>query len=294
MKVLVTGVAGAIGSVLADKLIEQGHEVNGIDNFFAGNPKNVNEKVNFTQCDVRAMPPSVFEGVEVVFHLAALTKLEPSLANPIEYHDVNVSATICLLKLAKEHGINRFVFASSSAVYGHRENSPEDETLMPMPINPYGTTKLIGEEYLKCWTRSFELDTVSLRFFNVFGARENEESEYACLITKFFKLKREGKPLTICGNGNQRFDFVYVGDVVDAIIKAGFANRRMCGETINIGTGVNHSINEIAKMIGGDTEWIATRPSDVTWTLADNSKAFAYLGWEPTIKLEDYINDHQS
>lgn len=290
MKVLVTGCTGAIGSVLADQLIEQGHTVVGIDNFSSDNKNPVPNKVEFRQCDIRTIDPLLFEGVEVVFHLAALTKLVPSFSRPLEYHDVNVNGTLNILRLAKTAGVRRVVFASSSAVYGHRETMVESETLLPMPANPYGTTKLIGEEYMKMYERSFELDTVSLRYFNVFAAKENPESELACVVTKFLHQKAKGKPMTITGGGNQRFSFVHVNDAVAATITAGTSRRKMCGETINIGGHGNISINEVAKMIGGPTKYIDARMGDTRETNADIHKAFGYLGWEPTITLEEYLH----
>ena len=289
MKLLITGVAGAIGSILADVLINQGHKVTGIDNLSSGNLKNINPKINFIKRDIREISSKTLNNIDVVFHLAALTKLTPSIIHPIDYHDVNVNGTINLLGLARLNRVKRVVFASSGAVYGHRKNVVEEETMMPMPINPYSTTKLIGEEYMKCWSKCFNLDTVSLRFFNVYGARENYNSEYICLIAKFFKQKKRGNPLTICGNGEQRYDFIDVRDVVDAIIKAGLSTKPMCGESINIGTGKNYSINEISKMIGGEIKFIPNREGDVNWSLANNYKAFKYLNWKPKYKLEDYI-----
>jgi len=289
-KVVVTGGAGFIGSNIVDGLIEKGFDVHVIDNLAAGNKKNVNKKATFYKKDIRkleAIKP-IFVGATYVFHLAALPRVQFSIENPVETHDVNVTGLMNVLIAAKEGGAKRVVYSASSSAYGDQPIMPLKEEMPGNPKSPYGLHKYVGEFYCKVWSAVYGLETVSLRYFNVYGPRQSAEGAYALVIAKFLKMKAEGKTLTITGDGTQTRDFTSVHDVVRANILAAESPNVGQGEVINIGAGKNYSMNAIANLIGGDIEYIPARlePHD---TLADNSLAKKLLGWEPQVALEQGI-----
>ena len=294
MKCLVTGGAGFIGSHLVDELIEDGHEVVVIDNLSTGKKENINPKAKFYRKDITHMRRdsdfTMFEGVDVVFHTAALARVQPSIEDPITYHNANVNGTLNLLKACVDYGINRFVFSSSSSVYGDVEEKdlPTSENSELNPISPYALHKLIGEQYCTLFSKLYDLETVSLRYFNVYGDRMSLDGAYKLVIPVFTEQILNGEPMTIRGDGEQRRDFTYVGDVVDANIRAGFYQHPLWGEVFNVGNGDNLSVNEIADLIGG--ERINVDPViEPKATLADNNKLKKYLGWSPKGNLEQWI-----
>ena len=294
MKCLVTGGAGFIGSHLVDELIEDGHEVVVIDNLSTGKKENINPKAKFYRKDITHMRRdsdfTMFEGVDVVFHTAALARVQPSIEDPITYHNANVNGTLNLLKACVDYGINRFVFSSSSSVYGDVEEKdlPTSENSELNPISPYALHKLIGEQYCTLFSKLYDLETVSLRYFNVYGDRMSLDGAYKLVIPVFTEQILNGEPMTIRGDGEQRRDFTYVGDVVDANIRAGFYQHPLWGEVFNVGNGDNLSVNEIADLIGG--ERINVEPViEPKATLADNNKLKKYLGWSPKGNLEQWI-----
>lgn len=293
MKYVVVGGAGFIGSNIVDKLVEQNHEVVIIDNLSTGKSENVNPKA--TLCVVDIMKPhnaeclvDCMKGADTVFLLAAKARVQPSIENPVEYETNNTIGTLNVLKCASDAGVRRVVYSASSSAYGNTEKLPSKETDPINPLSPYGAQKYYGEVMCKMFSEVYGLETVSLRYFNIYGERQNVGGAYAMVIGIFADQKLRGEVMTINGDGEQRRDFTYVGDVVNANILASQSEKVGKGEVINIGNGDNRSINDIADMIGG--ERIHREPViEPKETLADNSLAEELLGWKPTQNIEDWV-----
>ena len=293
MRCLVVGGAGFIGSNLVDRLIKDEHKVQVWDNLSTGKRNNVNPKAHFINCDItksydaRKVIMDEFKP-DVVFHLAAKASVQLSIENPIEYHNANVNGMLNILNLCVECGVKRFVFSSSSSVYGDAEQVPTTEECKLNPMSPYALHKLIGEQYCKLYSELYGIETVSLRYFNVYGERQLLEGAYCLVMGIFAQQRLNGEPMTINGNGKQRRDFTYVGDVVEANIKVATMKMNFSGDVFNIGNGDNRSVNEIADMIGGDR--IHRDPViEPMETLAHNGKAKFVLNWKPTTEIEDWI-----
>jgi len=293
-KYLVTGGMGFIGSNLVKRLLDDGHYVSVIDDFSSGRWENLapclkNKNLRIHNQSILSNFPD--EQVDVIFHLAAIPRVQKSIDDPRVTHLVNVDGTFNVLLRAREIGA-KVIFSSSSSVYGNQK-LPFTEEMKPNPISPYALHKLIGEQYCKLFSDIFGVKTVSLRYFNVYGKNMDPDSPYANLIPKFIKMIKNGESPTINGDGTQTRDMTSVDDVVEANILA--ANSDISGEVINIGGGRNYSVNEVAEMIkksfmsnveikhGG----AILEPHD---TLADIKKAEELLGWMPKINLEDYLN----
>jgi len=287
-KVVVTGGAGFIGSNLVKALVENDFDVHVIDNLSAGKRERVHPKATLHEVDVRSRAEiePVISGATFVFHLAALPKVQYSIENPEESNDVNATGTMNVLIAAQKAGVKKVVYSASSAVYGDQETMPLHEDLPAQPKSPYGLQKYIGELMCKTWSAVYGLPTVCLRYFNVYGPGQSEEGAYALVIARFLKQKREGKPMTITGDGEQSRDFVSVHDIVRANILAAQSEKVGKGESINIGSGKSYSVNTIAQMIGGPTEFIPAR-LEPKHSLADNSRARELLGWEPKVNFEE-------
>ena len=289
-KVVVVGGAGFIGSHVTDALVSRGFEAHVIDNLSGGKKENVNPKAVFHNADIRNLEDikPILKGATYVFHLAALPRVQYSIEHPIETHDVNITGTLNVFIAAKEGEVKRVVYSASSSAYGDQKTLPLVETMSPNPKSPYGLQKYVGELYGKVWSTIHGLETVSLRYFNVYGPRLNPDGAYALAIGKFLKQRKEGKSLAIWGDGTQTRDFTHVRDVVRANILAAESKNVGKGEVINVGAGRNFSVNQLAKLIGGKVVHEPPRlePHD---TLADNSLARKLLGWAPEIKLEDGI-----
>jgi len=300
MKVIVTGGAGFIGSHIVDRLIEDGHTVIVIDNesaecheHFYYNDKAHNYK--FDICDYENIRP-LFEGVDYVFHLAAEARIQPSLTNPLLTVRTNSVGTTTVLQCAREAGVKRVIYSSTSSAYGRKHylnnfwwkgltEDMEDDCL-----TPYSVSKVSGEKMCKMYSELFGLDTAILRYFNVYGEREPTKGQYAPVIGKFLRQVASGEPMTIVGDGEQRRDFTYIKDVVDANILC--MKCKGAGEMFNIGTGKNYSINEIANLISSKPEdkvYIPERKGESRVTLANRSKAENILGWFPKRNLEEYL-----
>tara|TARA_B100000029_G_scaffold485088_1_gene538021 strand:- start:93 stop:995 length:903 start_codon:yes stop_codon:yes gene_type:complete len=291
MKCIVTGGAGFIGSHLVDRLINEGHEVHVIDNLSTGKSENINEKAEWYLKDVSwNYDFSMFEGADVVFHLACLARVQPSIENPLEYHEKNVNGLVNVLEACRKYNVKRLVFSSSSSVYGDVEQKdlPTLEESPLNPMSPYALHKFIGEEYCKLYSELYGIETVSLRYFNVYGDRQPTEGAYCLVMGVFAQQRLNDEPMTIRGDGEQRRDFTYVGDVVDANMRVAFSETKWDGDVFNIGNGDNRSVNEIADMIGGDRVTVdpVVEPRE---TLSDNSLARTVFGWEPTGNLEKWI-----
>ena len=297
-KVLVTGGAGFIGSNLADELIRQGAKVRIIDNFATGfreNIEEINGDFEFVEGDItdEATVAKVVEGVEVVFHQAALPSVPRSVENPAETHRVCVDGTFNLLLHSKEAGVRRFIYAASSSAYGNQPTLPKVETMKPDPLSPYAAAKLTGELYCRAFNSVYGLETVALRYFNVFGPRQNPASMYSGVISRFIDSLMTGETPVIFGDGEQSRDFTYIDNVVNANIKASQSTQGL-GETMNAANGERITLNElldVLKKITGKNDAVADfqpeRKGDVKHSQADNQRAVKCLEYTQLVGLED-------
>jgi UDP-glucose 4-epimerase len=289
-KCIVTGGAGFIGSHLVDKLIELGNEVIVIDNLSLGKKEFVNEKAEFYKVDIRNFDDikDLFQDAEAVFHLAAEPRLPISIEKPIETHKINVTGTLNVLEASRLAGVKKVVFSSSCAVYDDCSVMPITEDADKKPKSPYGLHKLMGEQYMRLYSELFNIATVCLRYFNVYGPRKLAEGGYPMVIPIFLKQLKEGKKMTVVGTGENTRDYVHVKDVVTANIKA-WQSGVTGGEAINLGFGKQTSVNEIAELMGGEKEHIEPRLGEMCCAQANIEKAKKLLDWEPTISLEEGV-----
>jgi UDP-glucose 4-epimerase len=294
-KSLVTGGAGFIGSNLVDELLERGHEVVCVDNEssistdrFHWNPRAQNHKVDI--CDLNSMS-GLFTEIDFVFHLAAESRIGITMENPVKAYETNVLGTANVLQCARTNGVRRVMFSSTSSAYG-RNSPPNVESQPDDCLNPYSASKAAAEKACRLYWELFGLETVIFRYFNIYGPREPRKGQYAPVIGIFARQRAAGEALTVVGDGKQRRDFTHVGDVVSANILASEAriSPEDMATVLNVGTGRNHSILELAGMISDRVAFIPKRPGEMRETLADNSKIRRILGWEPGVRLEDYIS----
>jgi UDP-glucose 4-epimerase len=296
MKVLVTGGAGFIGSHIAERLVREGHTVKALDNLSSGKRENLAHlpEVELVVADVRDAPQLEWHmaGCDLVFHEAAIVSVPYSVEHPQETHDVNIQGTLNILEAAKRQRVKRVVFASSAAIYGDDPELPKRETMRTAPISPYGIEKGTSEQYLQVWSRLFGIETVSLRYFNVFGPRQDPSSPYSGVISVFVDRALRGAPITIFGDGTQCRDFVYVGNVVDANILAG-TRPDVSGMAFNVGCGQRTTLNALVQMIArilgrevhaGHGE---ARAGDIWESVADIALARQKLGYEPKVGVEE-------
>ena len=295
MKALVTGGAGFIGSHVVDALIAGGHEVVVIDDLSSGKKENISSRAVFFEKSITSDLGNLFSEYkfDTVFHLAAIASVQYSIKEPAHTHDTHVQGTLNLLEYCRKHNVKRFVFSSSSAVYGDQKEFPLHEGMTPNPMSPYALHKLIGEYYCKLYHFLYGLETISLIYSNVYGARQNPSGDYAGLIPKFLSLMREGKTPTIFGDGEQTRDFIHVSDVVAANLAAALTNDKKCfGEFFNIGSGNQISVNDVLKaikeIIGSSIEPIyGGAVIEPKHTRADITKARDLLGWQPKTPFEE-------
>lgn len=289
-KCIVTGGAGFIGSHLTDRLVELGHEVHVIDNLMLGKKEFVNPKAVFHQIDIRdeAELEKVFIGAEVVFHEAADPRLQVSIEDPVGTHEVNVTGTLNVLVAAKNTKVKKVIFASSCATYGDVP-LPISETAVQEPLSPYGLHKKMGEEYCRLFSQLYGLETVCLRYFNVFGPRKLDTGSYPMVIPTFLGQIKRGEVMTIVGDGEQTRDYVHVDDVVRANIQA-WQEAVSNGEPINIGSGRQVSVNEVAQAIGGESKNIPARAGEMRHIEANVAKAKTLLKWESSVSIEEGID----
>jgi nucleoside-diphosphate-sugar epimerase len=262
-----------------------------IDNISTGKRENLHKEAEFFELDIsnlEAIKP-VFKNKDIAFHVAAIPRIGRSIENPAENFRSNAVGTLNVLLAARDAGVKRVVYSASSSAYGPQDRMPLSEDMRPTPLNPYALTKFIGEELCKEFTNLYGLDTISLRYFNVYGPRMDGEGEYATVIAKFLRMRDEGVPLTIVGDGKQTRDFTHVSDVCNANILASQIDKGN-GDVVNIGAGHNHSVQEIANIIGGEHVYIPPRPGEVQDTLADIQKAKNILDWKPQVSLEEGVN----
>ena len=293
MKFVITGGAGFIGSNLVDYLVEEGYEVEVIDNFSSGKKENCNSNVIYHRIDLSDEKnftniKNIIKNVDGVFHLAAFPRVQESIDNPIKFEKNNTLSTVNILKACSDVGVKRLVYSASSSAYGNTVSLPSRETDPIDPISPYAMQKYYGEVCCRMFSQVYNIETVSLRYFNVYGERQSLDGAYALVMCVFAKQRINNLPLTIRGDGNQRRDFTHVKDIARANLLAMISKKVGQGEVINIGNNDNRSVNEIAQMIGGETVNVdpVVEPRE---TLADNTKAKNLLGWEPQVIIEDWV-----
>ena len=292
-KVVVTGGAGFIGSNLTDKLIELGHEVVVIDNLSLGDYTNVNRKAYFYRTDLHKIDISDLylecKDAEYIFHMAALPNVQYSIEEPLHTAKINLLSTLNILEYARTYGVKKFIYSGSCSCYGDAEEIPTTEDESIKPLSPYALHKYQGEEYCRLYSQIYNLDTVVLRYFNVYGPRMTNTGAYRSVLSVFLEAYKNKKPFNIVNDGEQRRDFVHVSDVVDANIRA-MQSGEVSQYPINIGSGKNHSVNEIADIFGSEKIYGEKRIEPYE-TLADTTVAKIMLNWKPKIELESWIKE---
>ena len=294
---LVTGGVGFIGSHLVEELVKRGEQVRVLDNFSTGKRENLSdlqEKIELVEGDIRSyhIVHEVVQGVDFVLHQGALPSVPRSINDPITTNEVNVGGTLNILDAARDAGVKRVVYASSSSVYGANKALPKREDMIPQPISPYAVAKLTGEKYCHVFSRTYGLETVALRYFNVFGPRQDPQSQYSAVIPRFVVGMMEGQELTIHGDGTQSRDFTYVSNVVEANLLAVQAEG-VSGEAFNLACGASMSLNEVVEKIAQTLDCEANvvygppRSGDVARSQADISRAGKYLGYEPLVEARE-------
>jgi UDP-glucose 4-epimerase len=291
---LVTGGCGFIGSHIVDRLVKEGHEVRVIDDLSATENEEFyyNEKAKYWKKDISKDDCSdVFNSVSNVFHLAARSRIQPTVNSPGECFEVNVVGTQRVLEWSRINGIENFVYSSTSSLYGHQNQIPFNPNMPADCLNPYSMSKWMGEQICKLYDQLYDFNSTILRYFNVYGPREPIKGQYAPVIGLFKRQSREGLPMTIVGDGEQRRDFTYIDDIVEANVKS-IKKSALETKIYNVGTGKNYSINEITNMIGGEVKIISDRPAEVRETLADIQTTVEDLSWHPRHSLEEMINSY--
>jgi len=296
MRVLVTGGAGFIGSHLAETLLRRGDEVRVVDNFATGRRENVLDLdgVEILEGDLRSYERAhaAVRDCEIVFHQAALGSVPRSVQDPLTTNETNVTGTLNVLLAARDAGVRRVVFASSSSIYGRNTELPKREAMRPLPMSPYAVSKLAGETYCQAFSSVFGLETVALRYFNVFGPRQDPTSQYAAVIPKFITAMAAGERPVIFGDGDQSRDFTFIDNVVEAnLLAAETANG--VGETFNVAVGERATLNETVSILSDllgvrvAADHRPERPGDVKHSLADISRGRELLGYEPKVGFRE-------
>jgi len=295
-KIIVTGGNGFIGSHIVDKLADS-NEVHVIDNLSsdAADKHYYNKRAIYHKADIADYEAikNIFEGIDYVFHLAAEARIQPTLNNPVLAAKSNMLGTCTVLQCSREANVKRVIYSSTSSAYGLKNKPPLQEEMDNDCLNPYSVTKTGGEELCKMFTKLFNLETVILRYFNVYGDRSPLKGQYAPVVGIFLRQTINNEPMTIVGDGNQRRDFTHVQDIVEANIRAAASeNKKILGNTINVGTGINYSILEVANMIGSMTVHLPERKAEASITLANNKRLKEWLNFIPTDKLKEYITGY--
>lgn len=297
MRYLVTGGAGFIGSNIVDELVRRGHSVVVLDNLSAGKRENlagVASRIEFIEgdiCDPQAAAGAC-RGVDYVLHLAARTSVPRSVKDPVETNRVNLDGTLNVFVAARDAGVRRVVYAASSSAYGDTPTLPKTEAMTPAPISPYGVTKLVGELYAQVFGRVYALENVSLRYFNVFGPRQDPSSPYSGVLSRFIAALLEGSPPVVYGDGNQSRDFTFIENVVEITLRAAEAPG-VSGMVFNAGTGARYTLNETLRLLekfagrAACPRYDAPRPGDILHSEADISLARRCLGYEPRVGFEE-------
>ncbi len=296
---LVTGVAGFIGSSIAEALVQRGDSVRGIDNFITGRRANVEpllSSIDFREADLRdaAAMRTACEGVEIIFHEGALPSVPRSVKEPAPSHDANINGTFTLLEAARAAGVRRILYAASSSAYGNQPGMPRRETMTPMPIAPYAVQKLTGELYMRSYWQVYGLETVCLRYFNIFGPRQAPDSPYSGVMAKFILQMMRGERPTIFGTGEQGRDFTYIANAVSAnLLAAAAPGDRVSGRVFNVACGGRHTLNNTYRILSGllnfphAVQYGPPRLGDITDSEADISAAREAFGYEPLVSFEE-------
>jgi UDP-glucose 4-epimerase len=294
LRALVTGGAGFIGSHLTERLLSEGLRVVVVDNLATGRLDNLkpfakNPRLSFIKEDVSnvAQTAKYFKNIDWVFHLGALADIVPSVVNPSAYHRANVDGTVSVLEAARHAGIKKFVYAASSSCYGIPSIYPTPEGAAISPEYPYALTKYIGESFCLHWAKVYKMPLVSLRLFNVYGPRSRTSGTYGAVFGVFLAQKLHGKPLTVVGDGNQKRDFIYVSDVVEAFMSA--ASSNICNEIFNVGSGNPQTINTLVELLEGEVIHIPKRPGEPDCTWAEIAKIKRMLNWQPRISFVEGV-----
>ena len=295
MRCIVTGASGFIGSHLIDALLADGHEVLGVDDLSTGRLKNLDEArksgaFRFLEKNIRDLSKGdlPLADCDWFFHLAGRADLVPSIVNPEDYFQVNVEGTFRALQLSRELGVKRFLYAASSTCYGIPDTYPTPESAPCKPEHPYALTKLMGEEMVMHWQKVYQLPTLSLRLFNVYGPRSRTTGAYGAVFGVFLKQKLAGVPFTVVGDGTQTRDFTFVSDVASAFLAAAKSDAQ--GEIFNVGSGHSYAVNRLVELLGGQKEFIPRRPGEPDCTFADTQKITSRIGWTPSIPLEEGVS----
>ena len=294
MNVIVTGGAGFIGSHLVDYLLKEGHDIKVLDNFSTGridNLKHVVGDIELIECNLATSGTweENFKNVDWVFHLASLADIVPSIKKPRSYFESNVDGTFNVLGASQKYSVKRFIYSASSSCYGIPKIYPTPETAKISPQYPYALTKHLGEELVLHWAEIYNLQALSLRFFNVYGPRSRTSGTYGAVFGVFLAQKLAGKPLTVVGDGNQTRDFTFVFDVVEALLAA--AKSNFSGKVYNVGSGRTISINRIVDLIGGEKVFIPKRPGEPDTTFADITCIKKDLNWHPNFSIEEGVQE---
>lgn len=300
--VLVTGGCGFIGSHLVEALAALGAEVRVLDNLTSGKVDNLPKTGNVKHIHESIMNPAALEkavaGCRYVFHLGAMVSVPQSVSDPVGYHDVNATGSLYVLEAARKANVQRLMYSASSSAYGDSEVLPKIETMADLPMSPYAAGKLVGEHYVRAYASCYEIDAVSLRYFNIFGPRQNPHSPYSGVIAAFSKMILAGQAPRITGDGTATRDFTYVHNVVHANLLGARASKRLNGDMVNVAIGKRVSVMQLAQqmceMMGrGDLKptLAPPRPGDVMHSLADLTKARATLGYQPIVDFEPGLKE---
>lgn len=294
MKCLVTGGAGFIGSHLVDALLYEGHEIIVLDNYSTGRKENLDHvagRVKLVECELSRPGEWIkeFDGVDWVFHLAALADIVPSIQNPEGYFHANVTATFNVVQACRHANVKRVVYTASSSCYGIPDKYPTPESAEIRPQYPYALAKRLGEELVMHWSQVYKIPAISLRFFNVYGPRSRTSGTYGAVFGVFLAQKLAGEPYTVVGDGEQTRDFTYVTDIAQALLAA--AKSGHSGKIYNVGSGASVSVNRIVELLGGEKVHVPKRPGEPDCTFADISQITKDLDWQPRVPIEDGVSE---
>src|SRR5258705_4584645 len=295
MNSLVTGGCGFIGSHMVDRLLNENHHVTVIDNMSTGRKKNLdhvkdNPNLKIVEADINDFEKiySLFQGIDNVFHLAALADIVPSIENPVAYHRSNVDGTLSILEACRKNNVKRIIYAASSSCYGIPDHYPTPENAEIRPQYPYALTKYLAEPMCIHWAQVYKMNITSMRFFNVYGPRSRTAGTYGAVFGVFLAQKLNNKPFTVVGDGTQTRDFTFVTDVADACYTASLRND-MAGEIFNVGSGNTYSVNKLGQLLGGEIIYIPKRPGEPDCTFSDITKIKTKLGWIPKSSFEEGV-----
>lgn len=294
-KTLITGGCGFIGSHAVDRLLKEGYHVIVIDNMTTGRRKNLdhvkdNPRLTIVEADINDWERTFkyYEGVDVVFHYAALADIVPSIENPVGYFRSNVDGTMSVLEACRKYNVKRIIYAASSSCYGIPDNYPTPETAEIRPQYPYALTKYLGEQTAMHWAKVYKMNITSMRFFNVYGPRSRTSGTYGAVFGVFLAQKLNNKPFTVVGDGTQTRDFTFVTDIVDACYTAAMRND-VGGQIFNVGSNHTYTVNSLIELLGGEKTFIPKRPGEPDCTYADVSKINSVLNWRAKVSFEQGV-----